>query len=473
VLEVQRLERLEASVKSLLVLAEKNEASLLDLRARLEQAQAGRFSNAVIYALLGMLLLSLIVIAYLLARTNRGPEQGGARWFDAGDGSAAPQSVPPAPAPTPAPAPAVAASSTPVALHPAGARAAAVPMADSGPAASAASQVSQATDRLPIEPTRPMPHGGIAPPAGGDNAQVDVSLVEMSESTFDRLMQSGTVHSAVRRAHETVPMAAGSAAQAGPALAATARIHADELVDIRQRAEFFVTLGQTDRAVQTLETRIAQDGASCPQVYLDLFQLFHSLGLKADFDQLRDDFSRLFNARIPPFADFGDEGRGLEDYPGAVDRLIRVWSRPNVLEVLEQLLYASPGAEPDDNAFDLAAFRDLLILHAVAQTVRLGAAGSSTAFRSPTPVVGSGENPVDIDLSELFVSEVAPTMVLPQTRDRSDVGVRLEAGVDLEVDLPLDSAGPSPAAASDAHSGNLIDFDLGDVDVAKNPGKQS
>lgn len=457
-LEVQRLERLEASVKALLVLAEKNEASLLDLRARLEQAQAGRFSNTVIYALFGMLLLSLLAIAYLLARINRGQESGGARWFDAAAGSAAPDSVPPA---------APAARPGPAALQPAGTGTVPKPAADSAPAALAAGATHQATDRLPIEPTRPMQHGGMAPPPVADNAQVDVSLVEMSASTFDRLMQSGSVHSAVRRAQETVPMAPGKGAQAMGTVAARARIHADELVDIRQRAEFFVTLGQTDQAVQVLETRIAQDGASCPQVYLDLFQLFHSLGLKADFDQLRDDFTRLFNGRVPEFADFDDEGRVLEDYPGAIDRLIRVWSRPNVLEVLEQMLYTSPGADVDDNAFDLAAFRDLLVLHAVAQTVRAGAAGSSGAMRAPMPAAGGAENAVDIDLSELFASDAAPTMVLP--RASADAS----PGVDMQVDLPLDNAAPVPAAAQDAPPGNLIDFDLDAIDFARKPGKDS
>jgi pilus assembly protein FimV len=310
-----------------------------------------------------------------------------------------------------------------------------------------------------------MPRASVSPASGAENTQVDVSLVEMSASTFDRLMQSGSVHSAVRQSQQTVPLAVDKAAQATAVLPRRARIDADDIVDVRQRAEFFVTLGQTDQAVQVLEARIAQDKASCPQVYLDLFQLFHSLGLKADFDQLRDDFVRLFHARIPEFADFANEGRVLEDYPGTVDRLIRVWSRPNVLEVIEQMVYAGKADEGEDGAFDLAAFRDLLILHAVAHKVRMGAGGATGAVRAPMPVDDGAGNAVDIDLSELFSTEGAPTMVLPRIND----GALADSGVDL----PLDDAGPAPDAPSQAQSGNLIDFDLGDVDFLKKPQKDS
>lgn len=417
--EMERLDRLDASLKSLLALARKNEASLLEVRSRLDKAQADRFSDTLVYALLGLLLLSLLAIAYLLARINRGTETSGLRWFDARPGSSEPDSVPPTPS----------GRTSPGALADARGSAAA-PAAVSVPATPTVER--QRADRLPIEPTRPMTQADLVPGAGGSPVQVDVSLVEMSESTFDRLMQSGSTHSAVRRVQQTVamPVADEGAVQGATAMASRPRLNADDLIDIRQRAEFFVTLGQTDQAVQVLEARIAQDGASCPQVYLDLLQLFHSLGLKADFDQLRDDFSSLFNVRVPEFAGFADEGRPLEDYPGAVDRLIRVWSRPTVLDTLAQMVFAGPDAQAGHDAFDLAAFRDLLLLHAVAQSVRSGVAGSSGAFDRHRAAPGDG-NQVDINLSELF----------------------------------------SPESAAPTH--NLIDFDLGDIDLPTATGKPS
>jgi len=461
--EVERLDRLEASVKALLVLAEKNEASLLDVRNRLETAQAERVSSMVIYALLGLLLLSLAVIAYLLARINRGPQASGSRWFEV-----APQSSESGARP-----PASAAGSNSGALRQVGS----VGASSSSPAPLAASAPTPfdtglpQTDQLPIEPTRQLPRDGLVPGSGVSNAQVDVSLVEMSESTFDRLMQSGSAQTAVRRSQETVPVAVAkdTVAQAPAASERTARIDADELIDIRQRAEFFVTLGQTDQAVQVLEARIAQDGASCPQAYLDLFKLFHALGLKADFNQLREDFVRLFNARVPVFADFNDEGRSLEDYPGAVDRVIRVWRRPTVLDTLEQLLLRSQIADaPADNeSFDLAAFHDLLMLHAVAQAVlRSGGAGRSGAFRAPSPAAIVENGQLDIDLSELIAPEAASTLLLPQAEGRKGRPVGSAVDVPVDGDLAADAASPYS-------SDNLIDFDLSDNGILKKPGQGS
>jgi len=455
--EAERLDRLEASVKALLVLAEKNEASLLDVRSRLEKAQADRVSSTVIYWLLGLLLLSLAVIAYLLARINRGSEALGSRWFEVAPGASESDAVPPAP---------VAGSKSGALQEMDFARVSSspAPLVATAPAPLPTDQPQ--TDQLPLEPTGNVSRDHLVQGPGGSNSQVDVSLVEMSESTFDRLMQSGAVHSAIRRSQETVPLAVAKVAQAQALVERRARIDADELIDIRQRAEFFVTLGQTDQAVQALEARVAQDGASCPQVYLDLFKLFHALGLKADFNQLRADFARLFNANVPGFADFDDEGRLLEDYPGAVDRLIRVWRRPTVLDTLEQWLYRSQIADAvaDDEVFDLAAFRDLLMLHAVAQAVlRSGAPGASGVFQAP-PVAVVKDGGVDIDLSEPTTHDGAPTLMLPQPdpRDARPPGLRADVDLPVSGDAAVEAAAVSP-------SQNLIDFDLSEFDIPKAP----
>lgn len=429
--EAQRLDRLEASLKALLLLAEKNEASLMDVRSRLEKAQADRFGNTVIYFLFGLLLLCVLAIAYLLTRMSRRPLNSGERWFDARQPSN-PASVPPQPH-TGAVARGLTTGSAPA------------PLSEPAP-------IPQ-VDRLPMEPTQPSPHGSGMRDAGTSQAQIDVSLVEMSESTFDRLMQSGTVHTAVRPPRDTVPLvsAQGSQATAPTPSVPRPRISAEELIDIRQRAEFFVTLGQTDQAVQVLEARIAQDGSSCPQVYLDLLKLFHSLGLKADFRQVSDDFTRLFNTRLPEFADFGNEGQSLEAYPGSIDRLIAAWRRPTVLSALEQMIYRVPMEGAEFDAFDLAAFRDLLTLHAVAQLVG-GVPDGHIHVPAPPYLAAYVHSPVDINLSERFSPESAATLVMPQA--------------DALPSMP-DSMSFVPTVAPE----NRIDLDLSDADLGKEPGK--
>ncbi|MEO7937719.1 MAG: hypothetical protein ABIR55_03785, partial [Burkholderiaceae bacterium] len=427
--DAQRLDNLETSVKSLVALAAKNEASLLELRSRLERAQAERYSNPVVYLLLALLLASLMAIAFLMSRSSRrAREESDDKWWDGSGGrqATAAQAVAPVE----------------------------VPAADGGPdsglsAISESSPLSQPVglaqpERASVQQTQPMTQSMPMRHAGAIPAQVDVSLVEMSESTFDRLMQSGTAHSAVRKPRDDEPTSISPGQAPGASFAGVAgasvrarRIDSDELVDIRQRAEFFVSLGQTDQAVQVLEARIAQDRDSCPQAYLDLLKLFHSLGLKADFLQVRGDFSRIFNVRIPEFADFDDEGLGLEDYPGTVDRLIAVWNRPSVLDVIEHLLYLQEG-DTAHQPFDLAGLRDLLMLHSVAQVVRGGDASDSGAFGAHSYARQTG-SAVDIDLSELI-----------------DASAPAASGL-------FDTASGATTARKLLRTGNLIDFDLTEI----------
>ena len=268
----------------------------------------------------------------------------------------------------------------------------------------------------------------------------------MSESTFDRLMQSGATHSAVRKPRD-LPVA-------GVSVGAPVRrlVNAEELFDIRQQAEFFVSLGQTDQAVRILENRISENGEASPLAYLDLLKIFHSLALKADFRQIREDFNLLFNAKVPDFAAFGDEGRELQDYPHVLANIEAAWSSPRATDMLEALLFRDQWNEARE-VFDLAAFRDLLLLHTIAQTAAA--------------------------LPDELVVAVAPSMLRPFPARKSALGA-VSAPVDLsgELALPtLDGAGeldidlsePMASAAATATPdalelpsdlANLINFEL-------------
>ncbi len=441
--DAQRLDSLEASVKTLVALAAKNEATLLDLRTRLERAQAERYNNPVVYLLRELLLASLLAIAYLLARSGRRAHQAPAgNWWD---GSAAGQAAMPSGASAAAAAPAMMAQTPDRGLD-SGLSAISEPSPLSPDVAVARPDMAEAAPQ-----TLPMTQGMAMRQAGAASAStpVDVSLVEMSESTFDRLMQSGSAHSAVRKPREddnpslSPQPAAPSESRTG---SVRQRIDSDEAIDVRQRAEFFVSLGQTDQAVQVLEARIAQDKTTCPQAFLDLLQLFHSLGLKADYQQLRADFSQIFNAQVPEFAAFDDEGRDLEDYPGTVDRLIAVWERPSALDVLEHLLYRQEG-DTAHQPFDLAGFRDLLMLYAVAQAARAGDTPAPGAEWAPSGM----PQQLDIDLSDL--------MDAPEPEQ-----------AEFSATEPLQTPAVTPPRAV-----NLIDFDLTEIPIDNNkkPGGKS
>ena len=477
--ETQRVQSLEDSVKALVALAAKNESNLQDLRTRLAKAESDRVPMGWIYALVALLLACLAAIAYLWSRASaasgtraqgdwwsgsRSAALAGAAGADAGYTADGPQNRP---------GPSVRGPlSAPLPLAPAGNQ-----------------------SRVTSKP---------APLMRGDpGSDMDVSLVEMSESNFDNLMQSGKAHSALRRG--PLPTASGAPATRSLPLGPARVINSEQLFDIRQQAEFFVSLGQTDQAVRILENQINDSGESSPLVYLDLLKIFHSLNLKTDFRQSREDFNLLFNGKVPEFASFKDEGKSLEDYPQVLAHITALWDTPKVLMVIEGSIFRDPQDEKSA-PFELAAFRDLLLLHAVAQSTAdrdapvsdlaplhagvtaayrpMGGAGGTVATMPGRPLAGSTakapniasvdialntepgylqvtpDGPVlppdlDIDLTDLVAPSVFPQEDAAGAGDFSKLVGGTEPTVNLTV-KPKPKTSPTPVDVDV----NLINFDL-------------
>ena len=408
--DAQRLQSLENSVKSLLTVATRNEASLTDMKARLQQAESERYRNPQVYGLLLLLLLCLASIGFLLTRRGRQASAGSGNWWS---GSATVL-------------PTIGASET----SPATARSSGFsPMSAPSPLVAPGEHV-----QMPQQTQQIAPRSVQAPVT-----QVDVSLVEMSESTFDRLMQSGATHSAVRKPRPAEPLSPGIRKS----------INSEELFDIRQQAEFFVSLGQTDQAVRILENRISESGESSPLAYLDLLKIFHSLGLRADFRQVREDFNLLFNAKVPEFSNFNHEGKSLDDYPDVLSEITASWGTPAVFTVIEMCLFRDQWKSHNE-IFDLAAFRELLLLHAVAQSV---ASPTDSAFGVPIPGNGFPSAPVPAGYGDTRqgvsarLPQVGPASgPLPLLDGVPEVDIDLS---DLHISLPVAEA-PVPAAEKTA-----------------------
>lgn len=141
-------------------------------------------------------------------------------------------------------------------------------------------------------------------------------------------------------------------------------VNVNELFDIAQQADFFVSLGQHDHAIEVLSNHIRENVQTSPLAYLDLFKLYHVMDRQREYDELRVEFNRIFNAEVPPFQGFRQRGEGLEAYKGAITRIQSLWNTPRVLDVIEESLFRKPG-RPNE-AFDLEAYRELLLLYAIA-----------------------------------------------------------------------------------------------------------
>ncbi|MGJ7491971.1 type IV pilus assembly protein FimV [Variovorax sp. ZT4R33] len=148
----------------------------------------------------------------------------------------------------------------------------------------------------------------------------------------------------------------------------TRYVNTEELFDVQQQSDFFVSLGQHDQAIAVLSEHIADNPETSALAYLDLLRIYHSLDRRDDYARVGQEFERAFNASVPDFDHFSEVGRGLEHYPSTLARIEAQWPRTGTLGLIEELVFRKPELQGDES-FDLAAYRELLLLYSVAKEV--------------------------------------------------------------------------------------------------------
>lgn len=414
--DAQRMQSLEDSVKTLVALAAKNEASLQDMRLKVQAAQADRVPVQWLYGLVALVLACLAAMAYMWSRLSAVLPSGAGKddWWRAG------RNAPPAAAVGGAAMAQEAASE--------------VRASGAGKLVSKPVALQASGGEAQVESRVESRYSSLTGLEDAPSSELDVSLVEMTESNFDQLMKSGKSHSAIRPgplSPQLEPMPAITKMQA----LAARPINSEQLFDVRQQADFFVSLGQTDQAVQILEKQINDHGETSPLIYLDLLQIFHSLNLKTDFRQFREDFNLLFNARVPEFAAFRNEGKSLEEYPHVLAHITALWSTRKALMVIEASIFRD-SLDDRSTPFDLAAFRDLLLLHAIAQsfTIREEPTSDLSPLRANMAPISKGAR-----LSAM-VGSAGPASRSFDTDGSVDLPLPPLSGLS-EVDISLNSSG--------------------------------
>ena len=74
----------------------------------------------------------------------------------------------------------------------------------------------------------------------------------------------------------------------------TRPVNTEELFDVQQQSDFFLSLGQHDQAIAVLREHIAANPGTSALAYLDLLRIYHSLGRKDDYARL----ARRVRARL-------------------------------------------------------------------------------------------------------------------------------------------------------------------------------
>ena len=154
--------------------------------------------------------------------------------------------------------------------------------------------------------------------------------------------------------------------------ASTRDVNVEELFDIQQQADFFISLGQHDQAVQVLKNHINENAQTSPLVYLDLLSLYHSKERANEYRDLAAEFTRLFNGVVPAFEAFEEKTPGLEAYSTLLSRIESLWHTDDVIVVIEDSVFRNDSGASE--TLDLEAYRELLLLHSVAKDFAEGPA---------------------------------------------------------------------------------------------------
>lgn len=316
--DAQKLAALEAEAGQLRDARSQNQNNINDLSTQLEQARDQRYRNWLVYLLGGLLLLALLALLVVWRRRPalRGGSEASQAWW----------------------------SSDP---------------ADKTVLDQLAQTARKDTRRKGQKP--------VAAVAAADGMDIDLNLDHDSSLDSLRPLTGDDARDS------KYPSDAASALQARDrrdfspsAIGVSRSVATEELFDVQQQADFFVSLGEDEQAIQVLRNHLAESHEPSPLAYLDLFKLYHRLGRRAEYDALRDEFNHVFNAGAPPFNHYTDAGRGLEAYETAFSRIQSLWPQERVLDLIEESIFRDANDDQVE-VFDLEAYRELLLLHAMAK----------------------------------------------------------------------------------------------------------
>ncbi|WP_186510924.1 type IV pilus assembly protein FimV [Caenimonas sedimenti] len=396
--EAQRLQAIEAEMKSLRALTQQNTAALNTMAGQVEKARSER--NQITMVAAGLLALLLLAGAAFWWFWMRGRQEARNRWFagdDTGLGDLAPAEPPAAP--------------DRAAKEPALAASVAVP--------------------------------GVRPGAGASVRQDPVRTSPMAA------VQSAEVFPEIER-ERTIPVEHGDfqASQGG----SIRMVRVDELIDIQDKANFFLSIGQHDQAIAVLEGHVHDQVDTSALAWLDLLDLYHSLGRRAEFSRLRAEFRQQFNAQVPEFEEFDLPSGGLEDYGRALSRIVALWPSARVLEVIEESIFRKPGVAGAD-AFSLEAYRELILLYNIAREVIPQEDDGGPVSRRDGPLTDFSHTTLE-SLSSLDSNTLAAKDKLfkPPSSPR--------LGLDIDLDAPVEDD-PTVSLVAPTQSAELepLDFD--------------
>jgi hypothetical protein len=163
-----------------------------------------------------------------------------------------------------------------------------------------------------------------------------------------------------------------AAPQRMPEIAPPSMIEGTEVKeDILDQAEVFMAHGHADLAIHLLQEHLREAPTESPVPWLLLLDLLHRAGDTVGYAAASAECRRYFNVNLTdhPISQDNDSGEGLEAYPHLLDQLVQVWNSPERDAYFQDLIYDHRGGTR--MGFKPAAYRDILLLRAIAQDTPL------------------------------------------------------------------------------------------------------
>ena len=368
---------LESDLKGLYAVTEKNRQVLTELTSRLGKAESERYSNPLVYGLLAAIVLCGFAVAIVRNRTQRGA-MAGVPWWRGDTASDGAETVEFGEGDTPTP------------------RNAVIQNARNMDTRSTAAVHDVVADHAHAH----------AHAQGATHVDIDLYLDDSVENNPSALAE--TEKPKLHDMRSTPVLRASGHMDFVHSMSATLRsVNTKEMLDVRQQAEFFMTLGQHDEAVALLQESMHANADADPLVSLELLKVLHTLGRKVEYDHYRKGFNTIFNGFVPIYVDFHRSGSGLEAYPEVCGRIVALWPEKEVVFYIENCMVRT-RKESERQDFDLEAFRDLLMLHGVVSRIAsssfdsgfMAFSAAKTASTPITPIAAASDVKVDFDLTE-------------------------------------------------------------------------
>ncbi len=219
-------------------------------------------------------------------------------------------------------------------------------------------------------PPSPMPPArATVPPVNADRSDALVSTRPLPFNRTATPQVAGPVavsslSSVVESPFTETAVLPGTRTRADPVRSALP-VTADALIDLEQQAEFFVALGQEDTAIDLLDGFSRGAGGACPLPYLMLLAIHRRRGDQAAHAAVRDRHEKRFNRAPPAWEGQPVVTTSMAEHAQEMRRIESVWSDPAAaMRLVESLLVH--GGTPAE-AFDLHCLGELQFLYLLAR----------------------------------------------------------------------------------------------------------